>query len=127
MKKCPFPGMDPFIEADDWQDFHLTLTAEIKRQLSPQLPGNDVDAVRPIGGRTVAVPAAAKPTRGYSAPDIGSTSATTITPASACSNRSPSPYTVPSRGYFPPASSRKRSSWRSTRLTIQYSGMPAAA
>lgn len=35
---CPFPGMDPFIEQDDWQDFHLMLTAEIKRQLAPQLP-----------------------------------------------------------------------------------------
>ncbi|MEM8565409.1 MAG: DUF4058 family protein [Bacteroidota bacterium] len=35
---CPFPGMDPFIESENWQDFHLVLTAEIKRQLAPQLP-----------------------------------------------------------------------------------------
>ena len=35
---CPFPGMDPFIENDNWQDFHLVMTAEIKRQLAPQLP-----------------------------------------------------------------------------------------
>jgi hypothetical protein len=30
--------MDPFIESDNWQDFHLVLTAEMKRQLAPQLP-----------------------------------------------------------------------------------------
>ncbi len=36
--QCPFPGMDPFIESDNWQDFHLVLTAEMKRQLAPQLP-----------------------------------------------------------------------------------------
>ena len=30
--------MDPFIEAEEWQDFHLSLTAEIKRALVPQLP-----------------------------------------------------------------------------------------
>ena len=38
MRKCPFPGMDPFIEAHEWPDFHLMLTSEIKRQLIPQLP-----------------------------------------------------------------------------------------
>lgn len=36
--KSPFPGMDPFIEADYWQDFHLSMIAEMKRQLVPQLP-----------------------------------------------------------------------------------------
>ena len=30
--------MDPFIESDYWQDFHHSLTAQIKRQLVPQLP-----------------------------------------------------------------------------------------
>ena len=37
---CPFPGMDPLIEADNWQDFHVIMTAEIKRQLGPQLPAH---------------------------------------------------------------------------------------
>ena len=35
---CPFPGMDPLIEADNWQHFHLSLTAEITRIVGPQLP-----------------------------------------------------------------------------------------
>src|SRR5215468_4108349 len=37
--KSPFPGMDPFIEAqDDWADFHGKLIAEIDRTLSRVLP-----------------------------------------------------------------------------------------
>ena len=36
--QCPFPGMDPFIESDNWQHFHVSLTVEIARQLGPQLP-----------------------------------------------------------------------------------------
>ena len=30
--------MDPFIESDNWQHFHVSLTVEIARQLGPQLP-----------------------------------------------------------------------------------------
>lgn len=30
--------MDPLIESDDWQDFHVGLTVEIARQIGPQLP-----------------------------------------------------------------------------------------
>ena len=32
--------MDPLIELDNWQDFHVILTAEIKRQIGPQLPSH---------------------------------------------------------------------------------------
>ena len=38
--QCPFPGMDPFIESDEWHDFHLCLTVEIARQLGLQLPSH---------------------------------------------------------------------------------------
>lgn len=33
----PFPGMDPFIEAQVWEDFHLGLIAGIKEALVPQV------------------------------------------------------------------------------------------
>lgn len=33
----PFPGMDPFLEGDDWTSFHTHLAAEIARQLTPLL------------------------------------------------------------------------------------------
>ena len=32
--------MDPFIEWDNWQHFHVSLTVEIARQLGPQLPSH---------------------------------------------------------------------------------------
>lgn len=38
MSPCPFPGMDPFIEAEEWQHFHVGMTMEIARQIGPQLP-----------------------------------------------------------------------------------------
>ena len=38
MTTCPFPGMDPLIELDNWQHFHVCMTGEITRQLGPQLP-----------------------------------------------------------------------------------------
>jgi hypothetical protein len=31
----PFPGMDPFLELEEWQEFHVALITEIWRQLSP--------------------------------------------------------------------------------------------
>ena len=72
MTKCPFPGMDPFIENEDWQDFHLMLTAEIKRQLAPQLPPHyrltaelSVKEVTNGGDST-----GGGPTKGY-IPDLG--------------------------------------------------------
>ena len=37
---CPFPGMDPLIEADNWQHFHSSLTTEITRIVGPQLPSH---------------------------------------------------------------------------------------
>jgi hypothetical protein len=33
----PFPGMDPFLEMEEWGDFHHTLMVELKHQLVPQL------------------------------------------------------------------------------------------
>lgn len=33
----PFPGMDPYLEMEEWGDFHNTLMVEFKRQLVPQL------------------------------------------------------------------------------------------
>lgn len=39
MAKSPFPGMDPFIEANDlWRDFHAQLIGEIDRALAAQVP-----------------------------------------------------------------------------------------
>jgi len=31
----PFPGMDPYLEMLEWQDFHLSLMASIRRQITP--------------------------------------------------------------------------------------------
>jgi hypothetical protein len=33
----PFPGMDPFIEGQQWGDFHHSFTEEIRRVLIPQV------------------------------------------------------------------------------------------
>lgn len=33
----PFPGMDPYLEGDDWTSFHAYLATEIARQLSTRL------------------------------------------------------------------------------------------
>lgn len=33
----PFPGMDPHLEGEMWQEFHETLASEIRAQLLPQL------------------------------------------------------------------------------------------
>ena len=33
----PFPGMDPYLEGDDWTSFHTHLATEIARQLTPLL------------------------------------------------------------------------------------------
>lgn len=38
----PFPGMDPYLEGELWQEFHETLAAEIRGQLLAQLPSNYV-------------------------------------------------------------------------------------
>jgi hypothetical protein len=35
--KCPFPGMDPYLEGDLWTTFHIQLAVEIARQLTPRL------------------------------------------------------------------------------------------
>ena len=40
MEKCPLPGMDPFIEIDNWQHFHMGMTMEFARQIGPQLPAH---------------------------------------------------------------------------------------
>ena len=60
MEKCPFPGMDPFIETDNWQHFHMGMTMEFARQIGPQLPAYyRVSAellVREDGGRDASEP-----------------------------------------------------------------------
>jgi hypothetical protein len=33
----PFPGMDPYLEGEMWQEFHQTLAGEIRAALMPQL------------------------------------------------------------------------------------------
>ena len=33
----PFPGMDPFLEGDEWEDFHAAFIAEMRRALVPSL------------------------------------------------------------------------------------------
>ena len=33
----PFPGMDPFIESDEWTDFHVSFLVELGRILVPQV------------------------------------------------------------------------------------------
>src|SRR5215469_3858052 len=33
----PFPGMDPYLEASTWMNFHGLLCAEIVRQLAPRI------------------------------------------------------------------------------------------
>lgn len=33
----PFPGMDPYLEGEMWQEFHATLASEIRAQLLPLL------------------------------------------------------------------------------------------
>lgn len=33
----PFPGMDPYLEGDDWTSFHAHFATEIARQLTPRL------------------------------------------------------------------------------------------
>lgn len=33
----PFPGMDPFLKGDLWQEFHETLASAIRAQLLPKL------------------------------------------------------------------------------------------
>lgn len=38
----PFPGMDPYLEGDMWQEFHERLASEISAQLMPRLAPNYV-------------------------------------------------------------------------------------
>lgn len=33
----PFPGMDPYLEGEMWQEFHETLAGEVRAQLMPKL------------------------------------------------------------------------------------------
>lgn len=38
MNKSPFPGMDPYLEGEMWQEFHQTLANQIRAQLMTTLP-----------------------------------------------------------------------------------------
>lgn len=38
----PFPGMDPYLEGNEWHSFHAELSAELARQLGPKLRPNYV-------------------------------------------------------------------------------------
>ncbi len=40
MSKSPFPGMDPYLEGELWQEFHDTLIHQIRAQLLPRLRPN---------------------------------------------------------------------------------------
>jgi hypothetical protein len=33
----PFPGMDPFLENQEWEDFHTTFNTVLREQLAPTL------------------------------------------------------------------------------------------
>lgn len=35
--RSPFPGMDPFLESQEWEDFHATLNTVVRELLSPRL------------------------------------------------------------------------------------------
>ena len=35
--KCPFPGMDPFLEDQLWSDFHLNFMASLQSRLMPKI------------------------------------------------------------------------------------------
>ena len=37
MSRSPFPGMDPYLEGEMWQEFHNTLATQIRAQLLPRL------------------------------------------------------------------------------------------
>jgi len=37
MNKSPFPGMDPYLEGEMWQEFHDRLANQISAQLMPLL------------------------------------------------------------------------------------------
>lgn len=41
----PFPGMDPYLELEEWRDFHVSMMVELKRQLVPQLAPKYVTVV----------------------------------------------------------------------------------
>ena len=33
----PFPGMDPYLEGEEWSDVHQALGAQIRKQLAPAI------------------------------------------------------------------------------------------
>jgi hypothetical protein len=37
MSRSPFPGMDPYLEGEMWQEFHNTLATQIRAQILPKL------------------------------------------------------------------------------------------
>jgi hypothetical protein len=38
INKSPFPGMDPYLEGEMWQEFHSTFTHQLRSQLMSKLP-----------------------------------------------------------------------------------------
>lgn len=42
LDKSPFPGMDPYLEGELWQEFHQTLATQIRAQLMSLLPSKYV-------------------------------------------------------------------------------------
>ena len=92
MEKCPFPGMDPFIETDNWQHFHMGMTMEFARQIGPQLPAHyrvsaellvredsDRDASEPDDRRAFKPDVAVHSTDGRSAVVAGAPTVATLT------------------------------------------------
>ncbi len=45
----PFPGMDPFLEGDLWQEFHETLAGAIRAQLMSKISPKYVALLAVIG------------------------------------------------------------------------------
>ncbi len=43
--RSPFPGMDPFIESQEWKDFHTQAIAKISDFLAPQIEPNYISRV----------------------------------------------------------------------------------
>jgi Protein of unknown function (DUF4058) len=35
--QSPFPGMDPFLETQEWEDFHTTFNTVLRELLGPSL------------------------------------------------------------------------------------------
>lgn len=65
----PFPGMDPYLEGSLWTTLHFSLSAEIVRQLAPQLPAHYL--ILPTERFVVEIPEGITVTTANVYPDVG--------------------------------------------------------